>query len=96
MARMETPSYIQHPSGRMGDIVIYTIGKRKFFRRYVVPRNPHTEGQRIVRRAFSDAVRSWQQLSAGEKEQYNIRAAKYDRKGYNLYISMFMKETTKS
>ena len=91
MARIKTPSYIGSANGRMEDLVLYTIGTRQFSRMYVVPANPDTEAQRIVRGTFRAAVRSWQNMAREEKEAYNLPAAKQGKRGYNLYISMYMK-----
>lgn len=91
MARIKTPSYIGQANGRMGDLVFYTTGTGQFSRMYVVPANPDTEAQRIVRGNFGDAVRSWQNMAREDKEAYNILAAKKGKRGYNLYISMYMK-----
>jgi hypothetical protein len=90
--RITHPSYIKEGSGRMGDLVFYSLYGSSFARLYAKPANPHTEGQRMVRRTFGDAVRSWQKLADGEKHKYNRKARHLPMSGYNLFISVYMKE----
>ena len=78
--------------GTVGAIVLYRRYNRQYARRHVRPANPDTEGQRLIRSCFGDAVRSWQSLSPGEKDGWNRRGRKLSRSGYNLYISRFMRE----
>ena len=78
--------------GAIGGIVLYNRYDRQCARRHVRPANPDTEAQRAVRRTFGDAVRSWQGLSAEEKDSWTRRARKLSMSGYNLYISRFMRE----
>jgi len=75
----------------MGDIVFYSLYERQYARLYSKPFNPDTAGQKIVRRAFGDAVRSWQALSPEEQYRYNKKARRLPMTGYNLYISDYMK-----
>jgi hypothetical protein len=77
--------------GRLGNFVFYFRPGQQCIRTHVVPYNPDTEAQRIVRRAFGDAVRSWQSMSDDEKNTYNRKARFLDMSGYNLYISEYMK-----
>jgi hypothetical protein len=91
MATATTNILINSISGRIGNVVFYTNRGRQCVRKHVIPRNPDTEAQRIVRRAFGDAVRSWQAMTQDEKHEY-IRKARYlNMSGYNLYISTYMK-----
>ena len=78
-------------SGRMGKIVHYTIFGKQYCRMHVIPKNPRTECQQAVRRTFSDAVHSWRRLTKDEKNEYNRKALKKRMRGYNLYISKYMK-----
>lgn len=80
----------------MGDIVMFSRCGRDYARAYVKPANPDTDGQRIVRKTFGDAVRSWQGLSPEDKRKYNKQALRLNKSGYNLYISRYMKENISS
>lgn len=95
MARVELNPAFTAYSGKSGGLVFYTVSGRVYSRKHVVPANPDTENQRFIRRSFADAVKSWQRLSAEEKQQYNKRARKYRKRGYNLYISRYMKDMSR-
>ena len=92
MAKVELASFLRTISGRMGNIVLYSSYGREYMRVYVRPKNPDTEKQKTVRKTFGDAVRSWQNISPIEQQQYNKKARRLCMSGYNLYISLFMKE----
>ncbi len=77
--------------GRIGSLVFYKRMGTHCVRTHVIPRNPDTEAQRIVRRGFGNAVRSWQALTTDEKYTFNKRARYMNMSGYNLYISEYMK-----
>ncbi|HNX25448.1 MAG TPA: hypothetical protein PKG60_15480 [Spirochaetota bacterium] len=79
-------------SGNIAGIVMYTLDGRQYARVLPDYANPDTEKQRIVRRTFGDAVRSWQSLSPDEKQKYNRKARRLPMNGYNFYISCYMKE----
>ena len=81
-------------NGRLGDIMFYNSDGRLYARAKARTVNPDTEAQRIARRTFGDAVRSWQSLSADEQQRYNKKARRVSKKGYNLYISIYMKNNT--
>jgi len=96
MATATANILINSISGRIGNVVFYTNRGRQCVRSHVIPRNPDTVAQRIVRRAFGDAVRSWQAMTQDEKHEY-IRKARYlNMSGYNLYISKYMKRIMQS
>lgn len=78
-------------NGRLGSIVFYNCYNTLCIRSYIIPRNPDTQAQRIVRRTFAGAVKTWQTLTNEEKYKYNRRARRMNMSGYNLYISQYMK-----
>lgn len=94
--RIELPSYLSSAAGRIDDIVLYSSYGKEYARRYVKPANPGTEGQKIIRKTFGDAVRSWQVLPDEEKRGYNRKARRLSISGYNLYISLYMEENIPS
>jgi hypothetical protein len=79
-------------SGRLGNIVLYTRYDNQYARIYSIPVNPDTNEQKMIRKTFGDAVRSWQELPQPEKDKYNKKARRLPMSGYNLYISCYMKE----
>lgn len=78
-------------NGRIGSIVFYKRRDRQCIRTYVKPHNPDTTAQKIIRRTFAEAVKSWQSISRDEKYKYNRKARCTQMSGYNLYISGYMK-----
>lgn len=59
--------------------------------RYYRPTNPRTAEQQANRSMFAEAMASWQGLTATEKQKWNKMAIKHSRRGFNLYISSYMK-----
>jgi len=59
--------------------------------RYYRPTNPNTQMQQHRRSLFGDAMRSWQALAPVDKAHYNSKATRQCRRGFNLYISEYMK-----
>jgi len=96
MAYAKLNSIFTGINGRVGNVVFYKRMGRQCLRKYVIPRNPDTESQRLNRHTFRDAVLSWKELPLGEKEYYNRRVLREKKvmSGYNLYISEFMKRNT--
>lgn len=91
MASITLSPVLRSLSGRMDGLVFYQRYGRQYARRYTVPANPDTEGQRLVRRAFGDAVRSWQSLSSEDKNKWRGKAARLGMSGYNVFLSRFMR-----
>lgn len=80
-------------SSRTGIMVYYTRKGTQCARRYFVPANPATPGQKANRRRFAAASQSWRNLDAGTKDGYNRKAANLNLKmsGFNLYVKMYIK-----
>lgn len=55
------------------------------------PTNPQTEAQQENRGTFAEAVGEWQGLTNEQKANYNKKASRFSRTGYNYYISEYMK-----
>lgn len=91
MAIVDLAAPFQSFSGALGNMVLYNIDGREYARARVKPFNPDTEAQRGVRRAFGDAVRAWQQLSVEEKGKWRRLARKLHARGYNLFISRYLR-----
>ncbi len=95
MAKMNTPSYIKTPGGRMGDAVFYSIRNRTYMRTYVIPRNPRTEAQQNNRSLFTEAMASWKSLTTEEKYLYKRRTEYMNMHPHNLYVREYMALHTK-
>ncbi len=92
MANVELASFLKSVNGRIGNFVLYNSYGKEYLRIYVKPENPDTNGQRIVRKTFGDAVRTWQSLTDDEQLKYNKKAYRLKLSGYNHYISLYMKD----
>ena len=91
MATAKLNPLITEISGRIGVLVFYKRRNKQCIRTYVVPRNPDTFAQKIVRGNFADAVKAWQSITPDEKYIFTRKARKLQMSGYNLYISIYMK-----
>jgi hypothetical protein len=93
MAKAKLNPMFTSITGRVGNVVFYKRMDVQCLRRYVIPRNPDTEIQRVNRYTFKNAVRTWKELSEDEQYRYNRKAVelKLFMSGYNLYISEYMK-----
>jgi len=76
--------------GKLPGLTVYRRYGKTFTREHVIPHNPRTENQQQNRNLFKEAVESWQNLSMENKELWNNKAKKVNRKGYNYYISSYM------
>jgi len=96
MAKIKLPSYMPEANGRAG-AVFYVRRGTKCMRTYVVPANPDTEKQRVVRNSLKDAVKAWQSLSIDEKNLFRNRADELSlgMTGYNLFISDYLNQSGK-
>ena len=92
MATVKLDALYKSVNGRLGNYVFYNRYDKLFARTHIIPQNPDTGEQRIVRKTFGNAVRSWQRLKDEEKNKYNKKARRLNISGYNLYISGYMKE----
>ncbi len=72
MTKIKAPIHSQAASGKMDEESILVTRRGKTYRkRYVVPRNADTKGQREVRRLFSKAMKLWEsELGDEEREAW--------------------------
>jgi len=91
MAKVKFRSPIQSIHGRIGNIIFYTVNGNNYARSWSIPKNPKTDAQQKNRVNFADAVKLWQELTDAEKAEYNRMAAGKPLSGYNLFISIKMK-----
>jgi len=94
MAKVKFRSPIQSIHGRLGNVIFYNVNGNNYARSWSMPKNPRTEAQQKNRLNFAEAVKLWQGLTDTEKEKYNRMAAGKPLSGYNLFISMKMKNIT--
>lgn len=85
-------SIIKEVRGRFGDYVFYMRNGNICARKYILPPNPRTKKQQHGRYLFAAAVKEWKKLDADTKEMWNKAAKSIRKRGYNLFISITMKE----
>lgn len=91
VAKIRLASHVKEIHGRTGNYIYYCVKGRQYARAYAKPRNPATGAQQACRTSFAEAVKMWQGLSRAEKEKYNRRSINRPYSGYNLFISMRLK-----
>ncbi len=72
----------------IGDNVIFSQWKgRPYFRAYVKPANPDTNGQKSERATLTNIIKRWQTIAADEdvKTLWNAEALPFVVSGYNLF-----------
>ena len=92
MAKAELNPMFISLRGNLGNLIHYRRYGILCVRSRITPKNPDTPAQRMNRRTFADAVKSWQVLPLSEKDLYNRRARKKPLSGYNLFVSEYLKE----
>jgi hypothetical protein len=92
MARADLNPIFSGTGGRIGDMVLYRRNGSTFIRTYSKPKNPQTPSQQKNRNHFADAVKQWQLLSSENKNKWNKKARKKQRKGYHLFISTWLSD----
>ena len=65
--------------------------KQNFFMRPTWPENPQSEAQIIQREKMSSAISAWWALTDEQKAWYRNYANRISRKGYNYFISQYLK-----
>ncbi|HOP64805.1 MAG TPA: hypothetical protein PK906_15620 [Spirochaetota bacterium] len=91
MAKVTFRFPVKSVHGRVGNVIYYSVNGHNYARSYSIPENPRTEAQQANRASFAEAVKEWQALPETVKTFYNRMAAGKPLSGYNIFISMKMK-----
>ncbi len=91
MGKVKFRSPVLSIHGRLGNVIFYNVNGHNYARTYSIPKNPRTEAQQKNRVNFAAAVKLWQGLTDAEKRKYNRMAMGKPLSGYNLFISIKMK-----
>jgi hypothetical protein len=82
-------------SGQAGHAGVFAKWKgRQYRRKYVVPSNPKSTMQMIVRGFFTNAVAMWHSLSSLQRVVFSYLATGQVMSGFNLLISRYQKAAT--
>jgi hypothetical protein len=91
MAKTKLKSYLASISGKADGLVHYSIGRKTYARKYVIPRNPRSEAQQSNRSLFAEAMAVWKTLGEDDKKQYRKKVMGTSMHGHNLFISRYIK-----
>ena len=79
--------------GKFKDLVYQVIRKTntQYARKFKKSKNPRTPPQQANRGKMGPAVDAWHLLSPAQQKQWNKKAYKLRKTGYNLFISTYLK-----
>lgn len=83
MARVTFSPLIADIRGKTADAVFASWKGRNYVRQRVIPANPQTAAQTLVRNSLAECVAIWQQLPAALQTGYETAAANLNISGYN-------------
>jgi len=74
-------------SGRAADAVASSWKGRAYIRKYVIPHNPQSAAQVLVRNSMASCVTMWRSLSSDLKACLDTYGVGYRMSGYNVFTS---------
>lgn len=81
-------------SGQAGKAGVFAKWKgRQYRRKYVVPSNPNTAQQQVIRTSFTNAVDLWHTFLSYMRQAYGYMATGLTMSGFNLHVSRWQKMT---
>lgn len=89
MARVTGPCFSVDASGQLAKTLVFAAWKGiRYVRRYLIPFNPNTAAQQLVRHAFTMYVAGWHLLTPTIQDDWDARAKElgYAMSGFNFYI----------
>ncbi len=92
MAKVMFSPIIVSISGKVADAVFARWKGRNYIRSRVVPANPRSTAQMVVRNSMARAVSLWQSLYAEIKTAMDVYAAGYRMSGYNWMVGQNRKD----
>ena len=93
MAKVIGPLHSDSASGAYGKTLVFATWKGiKYVRAYVIPANPNTAAQQVIREYFSTAVDKWQTEIQTVKDAWNTYAASSSMamSGFNFYVQKYI------
>jgi len=74
-------------SGKAADAVAASWKGRQYIRKHVIPANPQTAAQTLVRESMAACVSLWRSLSSTIKTFLDSYGTGYNMSGYNVFVS---------
>lgn len=93
MAKATGPLFSLDARGQLGKAIVYSIWKGiNYVRRHVVPENPQTECQLIIRTVITDGSQKWADdtITASDKILWDAAADGKPYSGFNLYMKAYV------
>ena len=91
---MTAPLFSFTARGQIGKAIVYSVWKGvAYVRAYVIPGNPQSADQVIIRDQFAEAVLRWADLTAGQKTtwgEYVEYWGKSAMSGFNIWVSEYI------
>ncbi|MBA7543015.1 hypothetical protein ES705_35341 [subsurface metagenome] len=92
MAKVMFSPIVVSISGKVADAVFARWKGRNYIRSRVIPANPKSPAQMVVREALARCVSLWQSLYAELKTAMDVYAAGYRMSGYNWMVGQNRKD----
>lgn len=73
-------------SGKAADAVAATWKGRSYIRKHVIPHNPQSAAQTLVRESLARCVTLWRSLAANTKLWLDTYGTGYQMSGYNVFM----------
>jgi len=84
-------------SGQAGKAGVFAKWKgRQYRRKYVIPANPKTTMQQLIRGYFTNAIAAWHTYHSIQRLVYSYLATGLVMSGFNLLVSRWQKAATKA
>lgn len=95
MAKVNGPLFSIDARGALADAIVFAAWKGiNYVRQYVIPFNPKTVDQMVIRNAFASYVAHWQLLLPAVQGEWNDRVEilGYAMSGFNFYVQQCFKQ----
>lgn len=86
MATIDFSPLVVGMSGRAGDAIFSRWKGRAYVRQFVMPHNPKSDAQMIVRNSLGRLARLWRSLSGQIHDEQDQYAAGYALSGWNWFV----------
>lgn len=95
MAKVTGPLFSLDARGSVGRSIVYSIWKGvNYLRRHVVPQNPNTDDQIVVRTIITDGSQKWADgtITASDKLLWNAYAEGQPFSGFNAFMKAYFND----
>ena len=93
MAKVIGPLHSDSASGQFAKTIVFGVWKGiKYARSYVLPENPNTSAQQVIRDYFATSVDAWQTANQTIKDDWNEYVATNGlaMSGFNFFLGKYV------